>query len=529
MAASAQKAVTFSFPEKGSRILTKWREQQEMQRAISQRTAMAMRSGFAGAAVNRLTASLQTWSGALNADLDAGLPILRARARALAVNYEFARRYLSLASTNIVGPDGATLQVRARGADGKLDSIGNDTIEAAWKKWCLKCDLSGRVEWAQMCRMIVKHVARDGEMLMRIVRDKQLFGGLQLQMLEPDRLDENYNQRLNNGSTVRMGVELDSYLRPVAYYIRTRHPGENFVMGAGLQLERVAANDIIHIYLPERAEQVRGYSWFHAVIGRASMLQGYEEAAIVAARVGAAKVGVFERDGEGVAMGLQSVGDGKDPATGNVLMDAQPGEFVTVPEGYKLSSWNPEYPHANYESFISQCMRGLAAGLDVAAHNLSGNMTEVNYSSARIAEMAERDLWRTLQNWFCSAFVKPVYAAWLQLALARGEIALNNGSVIPPERFEKFYDASVFVSRSWAWVDPLNDVKSAREEIAEGLNSRTAIAAAKGREFDDIVEELRVEQEMLALAGIVILQPGKETMPPAAPAAQQASGNKPKK
>ena len=42
--------------------------------------------GFSGAAINRLTASMAAWSGALNADLDGSLVILRARARSLAAN-----------------------------------------------------------------------------------------------------------------------------------------------------------------------------------------------------------------------------------------------------------------------------------------------------------------------------------------------------------------------------------------------------------------------------------------------------------
>ncbi|MCX7180630.1 MAG: hypothetical protein NTX56_18330, partial [Proteobacteria bacterium] len=60
-------------------------------------------SGFAGGAIGRLTSSLATWSASANSDLDGPLPILRARARALAQNNEHGKRFLSLVGTNMIG------------------------------------------------------------------------------------------------------------------------------------------------------------------------------------------------------------------------------------------------------------------------------------------------------------------------------------------------------------------------------------------------------------------------------------------
>ena len=55
--------------------------------------------GFAGGAIGRLTASMATWSGAVNTDLDASLVIMRARARQLAQSNEYGRRFLALVAT----------------------------------------------------------------------------------------------------------------------------------------------------------------------------------------------------------------------------------------------------------------------------------------------------------------------------------------------------------------------------------------------------------------------------------------------
>lgn len=465
-------------------------------------------AGFAGGSVGRLTASLATWSGSVNADLDSSLPILRARARALAANNEHGRRFLSLVATNVVGRRNPKLQVRAFDRPGKLDKAANDTIEAHWERWGRNADITGRHKSLYaLLRTTIKAVARDGEALVRVVRNRRLPYGLGLQLLEADRLDEARNQRLDNGNTVRQGVEVDSALRPVAYWIKTAHPGENYAtLAAGV--ERIPVGEMMHLFLPERAEQVRGATWLHAVIVRASVIHDFEEAAVVAARIGASKVAALERSEEAPDSGM-----GDSTSAGIPQIKVEAGEMFELPPGYKLNSWNPDYPHANFESFLKACLRGLAAGLDVAAHNLTGDMTDVNYSSARIAELAEREIWMTLQDWFIESLVLPLYEDWLALSLLSGAITFDgSGKALPADKLQKFLNASRFQGRRWSWVDPSKEASANETLLANGLTSRTRITAEQGEEFDDILDELKQEKAQMETAGL-------PTSPKAAPAA----------
>ena len=460
-------------------------------------------AGFAGAAVNRLTSSMAQWSGSINAELDGNLPMLRARARGLAQNNEFGQRFLTMVSANVIGPAGADLQVRAVDSKASLDKTANDAIENHWRQWGEQCDVTGVMGLADLWRVALEAVARDGEALIRKVRDRTMPYGLALQLLEADRLADTYNQRLQSGNTIRQGVETDSMSRRVAYWIYTTHPGENYNNSPPVA-ERVPAADIIHLYVPRRAEQVRGVTWFAPVLMRMAMLHGFEEAAVIAARVGASKVGFFERDMDSLSQSqLETLASAKDSA-GHLQMNAEPGEFTELPAGYKLANWNPDYPHANFESFVKQCMRGVAAGLNVATHNLSGDMTDVNYSSARIAELAERDFWKTLQGWFARRVLMPLYREWLAGALLRGDITMDQGTPLPATRLDKFAQAARFQSRTWAWVDPLKDEEANDMRLKNGLTTRTELAALAGREFDDIVGELAQEADMLKAAGITL-------------------------
>lgn len=490
---------------KGSRVLAQWNAERRAERAAREQQAKYTRA-FAGAAINRLTASMASWSGAVNSDLDNGLVILRSRARALCANNEFGRRFLSLVSTNIVGADGPKLQVRLKTDEGRLDTALNDAVESHWAAWCRQCEITGRVSFPHLLRVVTTSAARDGESLLRFVRARDLPYGLTLQLLEADRLDESINQTLRDGNIIRMGVEQSAFGKPVAFHVKSAHPGENY-QSVRPGLERIPASDLLHVYVLERAEQTRGYTWMHAVLIRMDMLHGFEEAAVIAARVGASKMGFFTRDeNSDPSAGAAQIADSKDGTTGIPQISADPGEFLELPIGYDLKTWDPDYPHQNFESFLKACVRSLSTGLNVAAHNLSGDMTDVNYSSARIAELAERDVWKTLQNWLIDTAVWPIYREWLRTALASGTLTFPSGLTLPagkiPQMYDRLIQSSRFQPRTWQWVDPTKDVQAAKEQISAGLASRTQFAASQGREFEEIIDELKQEQEAINAAGL---------------------------
>lgn len=434
-----------------------------------------------------------------------------------------------MVALNVIGPKGPTLQVRAKKDGSKdLDKTANDAIEAHWKRWCKTADITGRMTLAQLLRVGIKGTGRDGEALIRTVRNKDLPYGMGLQLLEADRLDETINARLSSGVMIRMGVEIDTTSRPLAYHLKVGHPGENYRNAGDVNnVERVPASQIYHVYLPERAEQVRGYTWFHAVLLRAARIQGYEEAALVAALVGASKVGVFTRSedaGTGTSAG-DMVGDTK--VDGIPQISAEPGEMLdmTSMPGVKLESWNPDYPHQNFESFLKQCMRGFASGLDVATHNLSGDMTDVNYSSARIAELSERDMWMMLQEWFFSSTLEKIFKDWLASALIRGDITFpESGKALPAVKLSRFADAARFQGRTWPWIDPQKEIGAKVDALKAKLTSRTRILAESGDEFEDVVDELAQEQTYADTAGVSLVL---EDKPAAAAPGQPAEGEDP--
>lgn len=464
---------------------------------------------FEGARIGRLASGWTTATTSADADIRMDLAALRARARDLAINNDYARKFLQMMVDNIVGPQGFMLQAQAADPNGQPDRLARMVIESAFSEWCRagECDVTGRLSFADVCRQAVRAVARDGEVLLRRVRDRGFAHGYRLQLLDIDRLDIQYSTDLDNGNIVRMSVEMDRFGRPVAYWLLTQHPGATVRdPKATMARERVPASDIFHLFTPDRPEQTRGYPWMAASMTRINMLHGYEEAAIVAARTGAAKMGFFTSpDG-----GVDALADGQD-SEGQFTSEAEPGAFQVLPQGYDFKAFDPDYPTANYADFVKSCLRGIASGLGVSYATLANDLEGVNFSSIRSGTLSERETYMVHQNWLIESLLRPIFLDWLDSALLKGVLLMPNGSALPAVKRDKFA-AHAWQGRRWQWVDPLKDIEASVMAMQNGLASPYTIAAQQGVDIDDVLEDLATFQQAVKDQGVVL---GKQE--PAAP------------
>lgn len=480
----------------------------ELRRAAPQKQQRA----FDAARVNRLTS---TWLGTANTidmELRGDLDRLRARSRDQANNNDYIRRFLRMAERNIAGPVGFTLQ--ARGVDyvnGKAvpATLDNAAIELAFYRWARKgsCEVTGRMGFADVQRNIVRAVARDGEALVRKVTGAASGNacGIALQLLDVSRIATMVNRAPSTGqNAIVMGVEINEYLRPVAYHLYEHAPGS--MQGPGKTL-RIPAEEVIHLYLPEHAEQTRGIPWAHSAMLRLHNLKGYEEAAVIASRVGAAKMGFFTTP-DGSAAGLASDQD----SAGEFITDAEAGTFGVLPEGYKFESFNPDYPQQQYGAFVKSCLRGIASGLDISYNSLANDLEGVNYSSLRSGALEERDQWMTLQNWFAESFLIPLFEDWLRLALLNQQISIG-ANPLPLARFEKFRE-HIWQGRRWAWVDPLKDIEAARLAVQSGVQSPQQVAAQMGMDLEDVLDSIAAFESMVKAKGVSVVGYTPNTAPP---------------
>lgn len=460
--------------------------------------AAVARRRFDAAAVNRLTADWMAEQNSIDNELRGDLDRLRARARDLANNNDYVRKWLQLTAANIVGPNGFLLQVRVEDSPGVQDQWANNAIEAAWAKWGRACDITGRMGFIDLVRAIVKALARDGEFLMRKVIGPHNECGYALQLIDIDRLDTGYNVAAATGrNAVIMGVEVDAYSRPAVYHIFSAHPA-----GTGQRIrERVPADQIIHRFITERPEQTRGIPWAHAVIKSLHDLNEYNQSTLIAARKGADTLGFFvSPNGEPPTM--------DDNEAGEPISVSVPGQYETLPEGYDFRAYDSQYPSATYGEFVKAHLRRVATGLGVSYNTLAEDLEGVNYSSIRSGVLNERDQWMTLQSWLISSFLTPLFEEWLRFALMNGAIVLPNGSPLPIAKFDKF-SAHSWLGRRWQWVDPIKDIEAARLAVQSGVASPQSIAAQMGMDIDDVLADIARFEASVSASGVSMVSYAK--------------------
>lgn len=503
--------------QKSSVVLGKWLQQRPgaQERAgltpvkllTPQRTGQ--RRNYAAAQVNRLTQGWSTISASANSDIHRSLDAVRARSRKLANDDEYVKHWLTMVVTNVVGPNGFRFQARVYDAPSKPDTLANDAIESAWDRFCKKgvCDVTGRHSMTGLQQLGIKAAARDGEYLFYIVRGSAAGNpfGLAFQQLDIDRLDTQLNKPAEGGyNAIRMGVEVNGFGRPVAYHLKNAHPGDLYQATSGIRGSthtRIPAEDIIHDFVSDRPEQVRGMPWAHAAMIRLNNLGGYEEAAVIAARVGASKMGFFttpDGQAEVVSTGVDDDADG-----GALTMEADAGTFQTLPEGVKFESFDPDYPAAMYADFVKSNLRGIASGLGVAYHALANDLEGVSFSSIRSGTLEERDTWTLIQEWFSQSFLDRVHAEFMKAALGFGQILLPNGSALPLSKLDRF-EKHAFQGRRWEWVDPLNDIQADIEAMNARLKSPQSVAAKLGLDYEDLLVEIKAAQTMREAMGITL-------------------------
>lgn len=461
---------------------------------------------YAAAAINRLTADWITQSKTADAEIRSSLKTLRARCRELANNNDYVRKFLAMVVANVVGPNGIILQAKVRRADGSVDRPRNQALEAAWTRWGQKehCDWLRESSLQELLTVAVQSIPRDGEILIRKIRGADNPFGFAIQLLEPDHLDELYDDTLPDGGRIRMSIEYDALGRRRAYHLLTAHPGDDsFPIAHQPFRERIPASDMLHVFVRTRSSQSRGVPWLHTAMTRLNMLGGYEEAELVAARVGACKMGFFtSKDGAGFT------GDDKT-AKGDLITEAEPGLFGQLPEGMELTSYDPQHPVGNYPAYTKSVLRGIASGLLVSYNGLASDLEGVNYSSIRQGVMDERDMWRIIQAWIKETVCRELYLDWLRMAMLTGQVAA------PPAEFEAL-SAHRWQCRGWGWVDPLKDIEASIRAIEQGLKTRTQVAAEQGHDLEDLYAQLAEEATLAKAYGLTF--PTAAATPAAPPA-----------
>lgn len=474
---------------------------------------------YHNARVSRATTGWTAAETSADAELESSLTNLRNRSRALVRDAAYAKRAKVIVVNNVIGP-GVGMQAQIRRNGGRLASEINNPLEEAWRAWSRadSCHTGGKLHFADLERFAFGQIFEAGEVLIR--KHYRRFGEskvpLGLEVIEGERLADRITTAPESGNEVRMGVEVDAFQRPIAYWLRTGHPGDTRRARAGTErLERVPADQIWHLYIVDRWPQSRGEPWLHATARRLNDMDGYSEAEIIAARNSANAMGFVETSPDAVANRtmVDEVAD-----DGQQLTNMEPGVIEYLAPGQTFKEHNPMRPNTAIDPFLRYMLREVAAGIGVSYESLSRDYSQSNYSSSRLALLDDRDLWRTLQLWWLRNFREPLHREWLRLAVYAGAISTLRAEqyLSDPAKWE----AVKFKARGWSWIDPSKEVDAKIKAVQAGFTTVAKVIAetADGDDLEDILEARHAELEMMEELGLQFTTDPALEQPAAAPA-----------
>ena len=250
-------------------------------------------------------------------------------------------------------------------------------------------------------------------------------------------------------------------------------------------------------------------------LSRLKMLDGFEEAALVNARVAASKMGFFvSPEGDGF------MGDDYDNHA--PIMDASPGTFTQLPTGMDFKAFDPSQPTDNFADFEKAILRGIASGLGVSYVSLANNLEGVSYSSIRQGTIEDRDHFKMMQQFMIDAFIDPIYRAWLEMAITVGKLNLPMG------KYDLFADNVIYRPRGFAWVDPQKEINASVTALNNGIVTLQDVHAQYGKDTEDVFEQINRESELANRYGIdTAFQPygNKAPVPATVDIGQEEDGN----
>lgn len=440
---------------------------------------------FDAGRANRRLRALPTATAEINRLIRTYGKNVTARSRYLAANNPWAA---SAKETFVSAMVGAGIKPSSLIGDPKLKA----EIQELWLDWTDEADADGLTDFYGLQAVIAAEMFEAGECFIRLRPrgpEDGLSVPLQLQILPAELLPLNDNRSLGNGRRVECGIEFNGIGRRVAYHFLRQHPGSDQQFGgmAG-DKTRVPAEEVLHLFKPIRAGQIRGIPHTLSAMVTMATLDAYEDAELERKRIASLFAGFVLRKGE----------DGEDhPLEGGDAVDdggsiaLEPGAMVDLLPGEDVKFAEPADVGGNYEAFLYRQLLRAAAGFGVPYAAMTGDLRQTSYGSIRAGLVEFRRRIEAMQHHvIVYQFCRPVWQRWFRDAVLTDALSISPGTFLSDERGHlrvKWH------TPRWEWIDPLKDRQAEKLAVDSGFKSRSDVIEAEG--YDPEETDMRIKQD----------------------------------
>lgn len=416
-----------------------------------------------------------------------------------------AARARYLASNNALAASGVEAWVSALVGTGikpqssHPDDAVRGALNLAWESWTDDADLDGATDAYGLLGLMVRRLVIDGESFALLVNTD---AGFRIRVIDAEQVDGSLNRATASGRIVQ-GIEFDNAGRRVAYWIFPERPGMPFAVA--MQAQRVPAEDVAHLYKVEFPGQVRGISWLAPVILSLGDLAQWSTAQIARQSTAAMLAGfITSSDGTGDPMDGERQGD-------TLIGGIEPGTIKYLAPGQSIDFSEPANIGSEVISFANITARTVAVGLGLPASILTGDLSDVNYSSIRAGLVEWRRRIEAIQHGVIAfQALRPIWRRWSATEVLSGRVETTVAAAAPAK----------FITPKQQWVDPSKDVEAELAAIAGGLMSRREAVTSRGVDVEALDAEIAADQARAKAFGLTFAmpKPANENQPPAAAA-----------
>lgn len=437
--------------------------------------------GYDGAAGGRRGRTMGDIPLPIPAQLAARQPLAR-RARYLVANNGHAAAGATVWESALVGcgikPQSAHPEEAIRRATNVL-----------WESWTARADRDGLTDFYGLQAIAARRLVVDGEAFAIFLHGAN--GEFQLRLMDGEQVNGAYHTELAHGARIVGGVEFDEQGHRIAYHAWKQRPGLPIAMS--LELLRIPADDVAHLFRPETPGQVRGVSWFAPVLLRLADLDSAHDAQIMRQKVAALLAG-FIVDPNGDGAGFEGSRDG----AGNLDGGLEPGTLKVLGPGQDIRFSDPASIGQEAIDFLKITAREIAAGLGVPYESMSSDLSGVNYSSIRAGLVDFRRRVEAIQhNILVHQFCRPIWRRFVATEILSGRLEAPGF-----ERDPEPYFAANWLTPKQDWVDPLKDVQAEVIAIDRGLMSRRQAVAARGYDLEALDAEIAQDRRAAMAMGL---------------------------
>jgi len=397
------------------------------------------------------------------------------------VNYE-ARQNGDIAgmigtlADDVVGPDGPTLEVQSN------STPFNDAVESLWREWFAAPTFRRNVSGAQLLRLWVQGLPKSGEFLAEIDTDRLATGPVKMRLRPKQVRDLQSPVDATGAPRIKMGVEFETVDldRPLRYWIGRRADD-----GFSTLVEPWPADLVIHEFLIEEEEQVRGIPWFTPSLPSAADLRDYDDQIQDAARLMADQACLLYNTNP------------DEPWATPESTEFERRTIKMVPPGWQPFTQQASQPPVQYPQYRAERLRQIARPVRMPLMIAQADASSHNYSSARFDGQGWARFVAFVQ-YFLSGTDKScgVLNRLVDIIIAEARFAypiLRNR----PER----------VAYHWTWpvrphVDPLKEAAASETRLTTLQSTLTDELAERGVSIDRHIATLVRERQALEEAGL---------------------------